>query len=417
MITICIKYFVIYYSITNLINSASQVFSRGGSVNPIAIEKQYSFNLGHQFPVVAKRGQGVYLWDDQGRRYIDCIGGHGVCNVGHCNPAVVKAISDQAKKLITAPDWMYNDMRSQCYKKLMSIAPPHIKKVFLCNSGTESVEAALKFSRSSTGKIQFIAAMNAFHGRSMGSLSATYNNTYKKYFKPLVPGFHHVPYNNSEALKHEVNRLKGTIAAIILEPLQGEGGVIPGKKEYFQAVEKLCRKEGILLIIDEVQTGFGRTGKMFCFEHFGIKPDILCTAKAIAGGVPMGATFCSAKIKVPKKAHGTTFGGNPLACAAAIATIEEIQKRRLADNAANVGGYFMRELKKISSPHIIEVRGMGLMIGICVKKPVYEVLDGLTKRGVLALAAGRNVLRFLPPLMITKKEVDVIVKAVKEVLG
>jgi len=361
------------------------------------------------------RGEGATLYDDQGNAYIDCVGGQGTANLGHAHPKVVAAITEQAQKIISCPEMFYNDTRAKLLEKLTSLAPKGMDRVFLSNSGTEAVEAAFKFARYSTKRTEIIATMRGFHGRSMGALSATWNKKYRTPFQPLIPGIKHVPYNKLEKLEAAIDE---NTAAVILEAVQGEGGVYPGDAEYLLGAQELCRERGALLIMDEIQTGFGRTGKMFALDHYDLQPDILCVAKSIAGGVPMGATLLGERVaELGKGIHGSTFGGNPLAAAASLAALNALVDEKLPERAAEMGAYLLEELKKIDSPLIREVRGMGLMIGIEIKKKVAPYLRALTERGVLVLPAGMTVIRLLPPLVITREQVDKIVVALKEVLA
>lgn len=382
-------------------------------MNTKEIEQKYEFGVYPKRDLVIVKGKNAKVWDEEGNEYIDCVAGHGVVNIGHCNQKIVEAVKKQASKLITCSGIFYNDVRAELLKKLISITPKNLTKVFLCNSGTESIEAAIKFARFTTKKTEFICAVRSFHGRTLGALTATHNPKYKEAFKPLIQGFHHVPFNNFEKLKEKINE---NTAGIILEIVQGEGGINIGKKEYFQQVRQLCNERNILLILDEVQTGFCRTGKMFAFEHFNITPDILCLAKAIAGGIPMGAVICSDKIKVPLGLHGTTFGGNPLACAAAIAAIDFMIENNLAEQAEKKGNYFVKKLKSSNLSKVREIRQLGLMIGIELKEKSKNYLVKLMKKGVLALPAGSLVIRLLPPLTISTKELAIVAKKIKEVL-
>lgn len=375
-------------------------------------EDRYTSGLYAKRPLSIVRGEGARLWDSDGNMYIDCVGGQGAANIGHANPQVAKAISEQAGKLISCPEMFYNDRRAALEQKLCSVSG--FQHVFLCNSGTEAVEAALKFSRIKTGRTAIIATMRGFHGRTMGALSATWEKKYREPFEPLVPGYKHVPYNNLEALQGAVDQ---NTAAVILEVVQGEGGVTPGDAAYLKGAETLCREMGALLVIDEVQTGFGRTGKMFAFQHHGLQPDLVCLAKSIAGGLPMGAVLISEMVgKLPSQTHGSTFGGNPLACAASLATIDVIESRQLPEHAAELGSWFLGELRKINSPLIREVRGMGLMVGVELRQKVTPYLQALMGQGVLALPAGLTVMRFLPPLVIEKQDLEKVVAAVQQVL-
>ena len=364
--------------------------------------------------LVIVRGEGATLYDDQGRAYIDCVGGQGAANLGHAHPTIIAALAEQSQNLISCPEMFYNPQRAALQKKLISLSPEGTNRVFLTNSGTESVEAAFKFARFSTKRRKIIATMRGFHGRSMGALSATWNKTYREPFLPLVPDFEHLPYNNLDRLEASVDE---ETAALILEIVQGEGGVHPGTSEYLQGAQQLCRKHGALLIIDEVQTGFGRTGKLFALEHHDLQPDLVTLAKSMAGGFPAGAVLIGERVgELPPGIHGSTFGGNPLAAAAALAALEVQEKEQLPLRAAELGKYLFDELKKIESPLIRDIRGLGLMIGIEIKQKVAPYLQALTERGVLALPAGMTVIRLLPPLVIKREQIDQVVVALKEVL-
>jgi len=362
--------------------------------------------------LVLVRGSGVHVWDDNGRQYIDCVGGHGVCLLGHCHPAVTKAICAQAAQLVTCPGIFYNDRRAELLAKLAELTG--LERAFLCNSGTEAIEGAFKFARLSTGRTGILATMRGFHGRTMGALSATWNKDYRTPFEPLVPGISHVPYENLYKLEEAIT---GDTAALVLEVVQGEGGVRPGSAEYIRAAQALCQERGVLLIVDEVQTGFGRTGKMFAFQHAGIEPDILCLAKGIAGGVPMGAIMLGERVTgITMGVHGSTFGGNPLACAAALASIDVLQTQDLPTQAAEKGDYLQAKLREIEAPVIREIRGLGLMVGIELRTRARPYLEALIGKGVLALPAGPTVIRLLPPLIIGTEELDAVVSAIDEVL-
>jgi acetylornithine/LysW-gamma-L-lysine aminotransferase len=377
------------------------------------IEDQFGLNLFAKRGLTLVRGEKARVWDDSGNEYIDCTSGHGVAGIGHANPAVSTAIAEQAKNLITCTGSFYNPVRAELMEKLISISPSSLSKVFLCNSGTESIEAALKFARISTGKKEFITAMRGFHGRTLGALSATHNPKYRQDFEPLVPGFTYVPFNNIEKLKSSVT---DNTAAVLLEVIQGEGGVHPGTRDYFDNAQKLCHDQNIFLIIDEVQTGFGRTGKIFACDHFDIKPHILCISKAMAGGFPMGAVLCSDDIKISSGKHGTTFGGNPLACAAALATIEEIIGKNLVHESEEKGKYFSEKFGKHILSVVREVRQFGLMIGIELKEKSQKYIQTLQEDGVLVIAAGPTIIRLLPPLVISYEELDIVVDKLAEVL-
>ena len=382
--------------------------------SPQEIETRHTSGVYAKRNLTIVRGKGALVWDDRGREYVDCAAGHGVASLGHSHPKVVQAIREQAEKIITCPEMFYNPVRAALLEKLTALAPAGMERVFLSNSGTEAVEAAFKFARYSTGRTEIIAAMRGFHGRTMGALSATWNKKYRQPFQPLVPEIRHVPYNKPERLEAAVSE---KTAAVILEVVQGEGGVNPGTAEFLRGAQEICRQRGALLIIDEVQTGFGRTGRMFALEHHGLHPDILCVAKALGGGVPIGATLLGERVReLHPGLHGSTFGGNPLSAAAAVAALDALVEENLPQRAAETGAYLMEALRRIESPLIREVRGLGLMIGVELKQKVAPYLTALQERGVLALNAGMNVIRLLPPLVLTQEQADRVVKAVEEVM-
>jgi len=379
-----------------------------------ALEHDYGIALQAKRDLVAVRGKGACLYDEADREYLDFAAGIAVASLGHCHPKLVAAIQQQAETLITCPNIMYNDVRSQLLKKLVEVTPSALTRAYLANSGAETIEAALKFARLHTGRTNFVSAMRGFHGRTMGAVSATYTPKYREAFQPLIPGFDYVPYNKIEKLDAVVN---DNTAAVLLELVQGEGGVNPIKAEYIAAVRKICSERGALLIIDEIQTGFCRTGKFFACEHFDLQPDILCVAKAMGGGVPIGATLISDAIKIEPGLHGTTFGGNPLACAAALAAIDVYQSDNLAQRAAELGAYFEAELKIEDLSQVRALRRMGLMIGIELKQKVQETLAKLLDAGIIALPAGPNVIRMLPPLIVEKEQIDRVVAVLREMLA
>ena len=382
-------------------------------MNIIETENKHTSGVYAKQTLTIVRGQGASLFDVDGVEYLDCSSGHGVANLGHAHPNIAEALFKQASTLITLFESFPNDQRAMLMEKITALVPG-LDRVFFCNSGTESVEAAFKFARISTGRKNIVAAMRAFHGRTYGSLSATYNKKYREGFEPLVPGFSHVAYNNVEALDKAVNE---ETAAVILEVIQGEGGVYPATAEYIQAARRICDERGALLIVDEIQTGFGRTGKMFAIQHFGVTPDLLTCAKSIAGGVPMGAVLIGEKVKnlVPG-VHGSTFGGNPLSCAAANAALDVIIGEDLPGQAEAKGKYLLDKLKEINSPNIREVRGLGLMVGIEMKQKVTGYIKALQEKKIIALNAGMTVIRLLPPLVITYEQLDRVVDALTEVL-
>ncbi len=381
----------------------------------IKTEDHYAVGVYQKRGLVLVRGQGAHVWDEAGREYIDCVGGIGVANVGHCHPAVVTAIQKQAAQLITCNELFYNDARARCLECLDRATPDGIDRFFLCNSGTEAVEGAIKFARMATGRKRVVAAMRGYHGKTLGSLSATWERKFRDPFAPLVPDFVHAPYNDIAAF---IEAIDDQTAAVILEPVQGEGGVRPATPDFLSAVRAACDAKGTLLIIDEIQTGFGRTGKMFACEHMGILPDILTMAKGIAGGVPMGAIGIDRRVgELEKQSHTSTFGGNPLACAAAAAAITALVEEDLPGRAAQTGAYFFERIRAMNHPRIREVRGLGLMLGIELKEKAGAYAQALMREGVLALLAGTTVLRFLPPLVISREDIDRVVTALTKVLA
>jgi len=380
----------------------------------IEIENKHTSGTYAKQPIVIVRGQGASLFDIDGVEYLDCSSGHGVANLGHAHPKIAEAIYKQASTLITLFETFPNDKRAELMEKITSLVDG-LDRVFFCNSGTESVEAAFKFARISTGRKNIVAAMRAFHGRTYGSLSATFNKKYREGFEPLVPGFSHVAFNNIEALGKAVTH---ETAAVILEVVQGEGGVYPASAEYVQAARQICDERGALLIVDEIQTGFGRTGKLFAIQHFGVTPDLLTCAKSLAGGVPMGAVLIGRNVKnLTPGVHSSTFGGNPLACAAAVAALTVIEEEDLSAQAEAKGKYLIDKLKHIRSSNIREVRGLGLMIGIEMKQKVAPYLKILQEKQVIALNAGMTVIRLLPPLVISYEQIDHLVNVLTEVLA
>lgn len=379
-------------------------------------EKRLDSGVYTKHDLLIVRGKGARVWDAEGNEYIDCVGGYGVANLGHANPEVVEAIKRQAETLISMPQTLPTEARARFYLALTSVLPPELNRVFPTNSGTEANEAALKFARAATGRKKFVAAMRGFSGRTMGSLSVTWEPKYREPFLPLVEPVSFIPYNDVEALEKAVDE---ETAAVILEPVQGEGGVRPATLEFLQAARRLIQERGALLILDEIQTGMGRTGTRFAFERYGIVPDILTLAKALGGGVPLGAAVMRQEVaeKMPKGGHGTTFGGNPLAMAAGVVAIEYLEKTRLWERAERLGRWFMEELRKVDSPKVREVRGLGLMVGLELKEKSAPYIQRLEKEHrVLTLAAGPNVIRFLPPLVIEEEDLARVVEAVRTVL-
>ncbi|MBM3897399.1 MAG: aspartate aminotransferase family protein [Thaumarchaeota archaeon] len=370
-------------------------------------ENKYSAATYQKFPVNIAKGRGALVWDADGREYIDCMGGYGVALVGHSNPKVVEAIAKQAEKIITCHSSLYNEVRAELVEKLAKLAPRGLTKTFFSNSGAEAVEAAIKIAKKHTARTQIVAMSGGYHGKTLGALSATWNPKYREGFQPLVPDFVFSQFGNIEKLRDTVS---SKTAAVIVEPIQGEGGIHLAPEGFLPEVRKLCNENGALLIFDEIQTGLGRTGRMWASEHYGVVPDLMCIAKGLGGGVPIAATLARDDVMTSMKVgdHSTTFGGNPIACAAANATLDYIVNEKLPDRAAEVGYYFMQKLQEIKSKHSIvrEIRGKGLMIGVEMKFDIRNILMNGIKRNLLMLYSGRNILRFLPPLVITKEQVS-----------
>jgi len=381
-----------------------------------SIEERFGIGLVPKRQLEIVRGKGTELFDSEGKKYLDFGASYSVCNLGHGNQRVLNAIREQSEQLIYTYSFLFNPARAGLLERLNRITPENLTRAFLCSSGTEAVEAAIKFARASTGKTKIIAANRAFHGKTMGSLSATFKAEYRKPFEPLLEGFLHIPFGNAEALENAIDE---NTAAFLVEPIQGEAGVIIPDTKYLKQVRETCNRRGILLVVDEVQTGMGRTGKMFAFEHSGIQPDIVCLAKALASGVPIGATLVTEKIAsvLPKLCHSSTFGGNPLACAAASATIDELLENNLAKRSDEMGKYFVEQLRGIQSTKIREVRGKGLMVAVELKERVTPYLMKLMEEGILAIAAGKTAMRLYPPLTVSMEELDECVEKLGRVLA
>jgi len=383
----------------------------------INLEEKLMANVYARRPIVLIRGKGALVWDINGKEYIDCTGSYGVCIVGHSHPKVVEAVRRQAETLISCHASFYNDARSQLLQKITQIAPKNLNKVFLANSGAEAVECAIKLARKFSGKPEIIAMMGAFHGKTMGALSATWDKKYREPFEPLVPEFKHVPPDNLEKVR---NAITEKTAAILVEPIRGEGGIRVPKNDFLPGLREICDETGVLLIFDEVQTGFGRTGKIFACEHWNVVPDVLCLAKSVAGGLPLGITVAEENVMSSLKVgeHTTTFSGSPLVCAAACAAIDVLVEEKLPERAAMLGRYFREKLEVLQSRHKIvrEVRGLGLMIGLELRFDVLNVILKCMESGVLILDAGRNILRFLPPLVIEREHIDRVIDILDTVI-
>ena len=382
------------------------------------VENRFMANVFSKRPVVLTRGKGALVWDINGREYLDCATSYGVALLGHCHPKVVAAIQAQAEQLITCHGCYYNDKRAEFIQKLVEITPKGLDKAFLSNSGAESVECAIKLARKYTGKPEIIALMGAFHGKTMGALSATWDKKYREPFMPLVPEFKHVAPDNAEKIRKAITE---KTAAVLMEPIRGEGGVRVPPNGYLQAVRQICDEKNVLLIFDEVQTSFGRTGKLFGCQNWDVTPDVMCLAKPFAGGLPIGITAARESIMSVLKVgeHSTTFSGSPLVCAAGCAAIDALVEEKLTDRALEMGKYFKAGLEGLKAKHkmIKEVRGLGLMLGMEMRFDVHNIILKAAAKGVLVLDAGRTVVRLLPPLVIEKQQIDKAVSVLDEVLG
>ena len=379
------------------------------------MDKEYVMHTYGRQPLALVKGEGSVVWDVEGNSYIDCVAGIAVNNVGHANPKVAEAISDQAKKLIHISNLYYSEEQVTLAKLLSNISPH--EKSFFCNSGAEANEGAIKLARKHSGKGEIIAMNNSFHGRTITTITATGQPKYQKGFGPLTPGFKHVDYNDVEAVK---NAIGPKTAAVLVEPIQGEGGVIIPSKNYLKNLKELCLDKEVLLIFDEVQTGFGRTGEMFASQIFDVTPDISTYAKAIAGGFPMGVVMASKDVSdtfIPGD-HAATFGGSPLACAAAKASINYIIDENLLQQSKETGKYFMKKLEIIKDNNEVvkEVRGKGLMIGMEMYKDCGNLVDELRMKGIIINCAAGNVLRFVPPLVISQTQIDTVIKVLEDAI-
>lgn len=382
----------------------------------MALDKDYVMQTYGRQPLVLKEGKGAVVWDMEGNPYIDCVAGIAVNNVGHAHPRVVEAICKQAKKLIHTSNLYYTEEQVRLAKLLVEVSPH--QKAFFCNSGAEAVEGSIKLARKYTGKGEIIAMENSFHGRTITTITATGQHKYKKGFGPLSPGFKHVPYGDLEAV---ANSISGETAAVLVEPVQGEGGIIIPPEGYLDELKKICHENDVLLIFDEVQTGFGRTGEMFASQTFKVTPDITALAKAIAGGFPMGAVMASEEVGSAFQPgdHAATFGGGPLACAAGLASIETIKNEGLLIKSRENGAYFKNELKELFQDYgqVEDVRGVGLMLGLEMDIPCASMVDAMRDAGVLVNCTADTVLRFVPPLVISQEQIDNVTNCLDEVIG
>lgn len=380
-------------------------------------EDSFLINLYQRFPVTIHRAQDATVWDSDGNEYIDCMGGYGVAIIGHCNREVIKAITEQMNKVMVCHMSTYNDSRLQFLSKLRSIAPEKLERIFFSNSGAESIEAALKFSRKYTQKTGIISMFGGYHGKTFGALSVTHNAKYRKSFNPLLEGVKFVPFGDIPSLTDAIDESTGTV---ILEPIQGESGIIMPPEGYVKAVRDLCTEKSLVLIFDEIQTGLGRTGKMWAGQNWNAVPDIMCIAKGIASGVPAGVTFVKEEISncMNLGEHSSTFAGNPIACSAGNATIDTIIREDLVTKASDTGTYFKNKLIELKQKHPIirDVRGMGMMLALESRFDVRDILMDGIKRGLLMLYSGRTIIRLLPPLVMKKEQVSRAIDIMDDIL-
>lgn len=379
------------------------------------------------FGDVEVSASGCVVRTASGAEYLDCLGGYGVFTLGHAHPHVVEAVRRQLDRMPLSSRTFFSAPLADLAERLATVAPGNLKYTFVCNSGTEAVEGAIKIARVASGKHKFVCTVGGFHGKSMGSLSATGRELFRRPFDPLVPGFVHVPFNDADAVAQAVDE---DTAGVLVEPIQGEGGIRCPSPDYLPALRDICNKSGAFLILDEVQTGLARTGAMFACEHYGVVPDIMTLAKALGGGVmPIGAVMSTPEIwdrafRENPLVHTSTFGGNPLACVAAIATLEVIEKEGLVERARIMGDRMLNGLRRVQEQHsdvLADVRGMGLMIGVefSVKDVAELTINGMARRGVIAAYTLNNphVIRFEPPAIITEEQVDQAVNAFSEAVG
>lgn len=388
----------------------------------IAEATKYLMNTYNRSHIVLRKGRGMKVWDADGKEYLDFVGGIAVNCLGHCHPKIVIALQKQAQRLLHVSNLFYIEPQIKLAKLLVENSCAD--KAFFCNSGTEAVEAAIKLARkyakdhTTPDRYEIITAEGSFHGRTFAALSATGQEKLKKGFEPMLPGFKHVPFNDIDALKKAVTK---HTCAVMLEPIQGEGGVRVPAESYLKQVRQLCDERGLLLILDEVQTGMGRTGKLFAYEHFDIEPDIICLAKGLGGGVAIGAMLAKDKVAASFQhgTHGSTFGGNPLATSAAVATVEALlEDGFIMDHCRRMGDYLAAGLEKLKTdfPSLIaETRGLGLLLGMEMTKTGASIVDMCADRGMLINCTSGNVLRFMPPLIVTEKEIDSLIDVLDDI--
>jgi len=388
---------------------------------------RYLMHTYNRFPLVLRKGRGLKVWGADGKEYLDFVGGIAVNVLGHCHPKVVVAIQKQAQRLIHVSNLYHIEPQIKLAK--LMVTHSFADKVFFCNSGAEANEAAIKLARKYAKeshshhhghyRFEIITALNSFHGRTLATVTATGQEKFHKGFEPLVPGFRHVPFNDINALEAAITK---DTCAVMLEPIQGEGGVKLPSEDYLIKVRAICDKHELLLILDEVQTGIGRTGKLFAYEHYGITPDIMTLAKGLGGGIAIGAMLATEKVSAAFQpgSHASTFGGNPLACSAAVATLETIlEDGFILDHCNRMGLHFRGRLAQLKEyyPQIVDIRGKGLFIGMELTRDGMPIVNACLQKGLLINCTGGNVLRFMPPLIVEEKEIDHLVDVLDDLLG
>lgn len=393
------------------------------SEETIAESGEYLMNTYGRYPIALARGKGSWVWDENGKKYLDFITGIAVNNLGHCHPNIVRAVTEQCKTLMQVSNLFHLEKQAELARLLVENS--FADKVFFCNSGTEANEGAIKLARkwggANGGRYKIVHARDSFHGRTLGALSAT-NKKYQAGFKPLLPGFKAVPYGKIEPIEKALSDEK--VCAVLLEPIQGENGVVIPYENYLRDVRRLTKKKKVLLMLDEIQVGMGRTGKLFAYEHYGIKPDIMTLAKALGGGIPCGAFLATSQVArhFTPGVHGTTLGGNPIAMSAGLAVIKTIMEDGLLDRTVSSGEYFLDRLSGIKEAHpglVKDVRGKGLILGIEFKSPeiAKDVVTRAVGKGLLTILTEQRVMRLLPPLTAGKKEIDQAIDIISETLG
>jgi [amino-group carrier protein]-gamma-(L-lysyl/L-ornithyl)-L-glutamate aminotransferase len=382
------------------------------------LEDSFSVPAFQKFPLTIVRGKGSVVWDIEGKQYIDFMTGYGVALVGHSNDRVVAALTKQAANLITCHGSFYNDIRAGLFERLAKVAPRGLTRALLTNSGTETVEAAIKLAKRHTARKKIVSMKGGFHGKTYGSLSATWNKKYREPFGPLLDGFEFAEYGDADSLSRLVD---GDTAAVLAEPIQGESGILVPPLDYLRQVREICDRWGALLILDEIQTGLGRTGKMWASEHFGVIPDIMTTSKALGGGMPIGAALTTDSVAQSLKGgeHTSTFAGNPLACAAASATLDFITENDLPSRAGRLGATMRAGLSKIAAGHKLarEARGLGLMLALQMRVDIHQQLLAAQEKGVIFAYSGRDAFRFLPSLVIEEDQVAQGLGVLEGVIG